>query len=209
MIPRPTLSRGTRRGARMSAAILAASLLLAGCATGSDAVAQGGGGTFDFVSPGGKTELFFDPPSERGTIGSISGPDLMDTDRTISLDDFAGSPVVINVWGQWCAPCRAEADQLEQVYRNSKDRGVQFLGINVRDNTIDKARDFVIDRSVGYPSIWDPPMRTLAAFGSGYPTSVVPTTVVLDSEHRVAAVFLRDLLVEDLQPVVDRVADGG
>lgn len=188
---------------------LLAAALLAGCSTGAGAVAPGGGGTFEFVSPGGKTELFFDPPADRGTIGAISGPDLMDTDRTISLDDFAGKPVVLNVWGQWCAPCRAEADQLEQVWENSRDRGVQFLGINVRDHTIDKARDFVIDRAVGYPSIWDPSMRTLAAFGAGYPTSVVPTTVVLDSEHRVAAVFLRDLLVEDLQPVVDRVADGG
>lgn len=208
MIDRPTLRHRPRRGFRICAAAVAASLILAGCSTGSGAVVQGGG-TFEFVSPGGRTELFFDPPAERGTIGPISGPDLMDTDQTISLDDFAGSPVVINVWGQWCAPCRAEADQLEQVYENSRDRGVEFLGINVRDNTIDKARDFVIDRSVSYPSIWDPPMRTLAAFGSGYPTSVVPTTVVLDSEHRVAAVFLRDLLVEDLQPVVDRVADGG
>lgn len=204
---RKSSGRGRRRGARAGIAVVVAATVLAGCSTGSGAVAQGG--TFEFVSPGGRTELFFDPPAERGTIGPISGPDLMDTDSTISLDDFAGKPVVINVWGQWCAPCRAEADQLEQVYLASRDRGVEFLGINVRDNTIDKARDFVIDRSVSYPSIWDPPMRTLAAFGSGYPTSVVPTTVVLDSEHRVAAVFLRDLLVEDLQPVVDRVADGG
>jgi hypothetical protein len=48
-------------------------------------------------------------------------------------------------------------------------------------------------------------MRTLTALG-GIPTSVVPTTVVLDRQHRVAAVFLRELLAEDLQPVVERVA---
>lgn len=191
----------------MLVALLAVALVLTGCSTGQGAVSQGG--TFEFVSPGGRTDLYYDPPDSRGTIGEISGPDLMNPDETISLDDFAGSPVVINVWGQWCAPCRAEADQLEQVYLAGKDKGVQFLGINVRDNTIEKAQDFVLDRSVSYPSIWDPPMRTLAAFGSGYPSSVVPTTVVLDSEHRVAAVFLRELLAEDLQPVVDRVAAGG
>ena len=42
--------------------------------------------------------------------------------------------------------------------------------------------------------------------GRDYPTSVIPSTMVLDRQHRVAAVFLQALLVEDLQPVVERVA---
>jgi thiol-disulfide isomerase/thioredoxin len=185
------------------AALAVGSLALSGCATGTDAVATGG--TFDFVSPGGQTEIFYDPPSERGTIGELAGPDLMEEGKTTSLDDYEGQVVVLNVWGQWCGPCRGEADDLEEVYENTKDLGVQFLGINVRDNAQDKAQDFVIDNKVSYPSIYDPPMRTLTALG-GIPTSVVPTTIVLDKQHRVAAVFLRELLTEDLQPVVERVA---
>lgn len=180
--------------------------LLGACATGTDAVATGG--TFDFVSPGGQTEIYYDPPSERGTIGTLSGPDLMTEGDTTSLSDFDGKAVVINIWGQWCGPCRGEADDLEEVYENTKDLGVEFLGINVRDSAQDKAQDFVIDNNVTYPSIYDPPMRTLTALG-GIPTSVVPTTIVLDKKHRVAAVFLRELLAEDLQPVVERVAGEG
>ncbi len=102
--------------------------------------------------------------------------------------------------------CRSEVGDLEQVYESTKDLGVQFLGINVRDNQRDKAQDFVVDNKVGYPSIYDPAMRSLLALGRNYPTSVVPTTVVLDRDHRVAAVFLTELLVEDLQPVVERIA---
>jgi hypothetical protein len=83
---------------------------------------------------------------------------------------------------------------------------VEFLGINVRDNHRDKAQDFVVDQEVGYPSIYDPSMRSLLALGRNYPTSVVPTTVVLDREHRVAAVYLTELLASDLQPVVERLA---
>ena len=49
-------------------------------------------------------------------------------------------------------------------------------------------------------------MRTLIAFGGKYPTTVIPSTLVLDRQHRVAAVFLRELLAEDLQPVVQRLA---
>ncbi|MFC9557304.1 TlpA disulfide reductase family protein [Rhodococcus sp. NPDC056960] len=196
------MSRG--RFAGLLAVICTAAVALSACASGDDAVAQGG--TFDFVSPGGKTEIFYDPPSDRGTIGTVSGPDLMTEGKTTSLDDFAGQVVVLNVWGQWCGPCRGEANDLEQVYEETKDQGVAFLGINVRDNQQDKAQDFVIDNKVSYPSIYDPAMRTMIALGQNYPTSVIPTTIVLDREHRVAAVFLKELLVEDLKPVVERVA---
>jgi thiol-disulfide isomerase/thioredoxin len=184
------------------AAVVAA--LLAGCSTGDDAVAQGG--SFEFVAPGGKTDIFYDPPEKRGRPGALTGPDLMNPDKKISLDDFAGKVVVINVWGQWCAPCRAEISQLEKVYDATKTSGVAFLGIDVRDNNRDAAHDFVVDRKVTYPSIYDPSMRTMIAFGGKYPTTVIPSTIVLDREHRVAAVFLRELLAEDLQPVVARLA---
>ncbi|SED24089.1 TlpA disulfide reductase family protein [Rhodococcus koreensis] len=196
------MNRG--RFAGLLAVICTAAVSLSACASGDDAVAQGG--TFDFVSPGGQTEIFYDPPADRGTIGTVSGPDLMTDGRTTSIDDFEGQVVVLNVWGQWCGPCRGEANDLEQVYEETKDQGVSFLGINVRDNQQDKAQDFVIDNKVSYPSIYDPAMRTMIALGQNYPTSVIPTTIVLDREHRVAAVFLKELLVEDLMPVVERVA---
>ncbi|MBW0285695.1 alkyl hydroperoxide reductase [Rhodococcus sp. FH8] len=186
--------------------VLATAVILAAssCATGTDAVAQGG--SFDFVSPGGQTEIFYDPPEIRGTIGTLAGPNLMEEGQRVSLDDYVGKVVVINLWGQWCAPCRAEADDLETSYEATRDLGVQFLGINVRDPQRDKAQDFVVDNQVTYPSIYDPPMRTLAALGGNYPTSVIPSTLVLDRQHRVAGVFLKALLADDLTPVIERVA---
>lgn len=183
---------------------MVAAALVSGCSTGDDAVAQGG--TFEFVAPGGKTDIAYDPPASRGTPGPLSGPSLADTAKTISLNDFAGKVVVINIWGQWCGPCRAEIGQLQKVYDATRDQGVAFLGIDVRDNDIDAPRDFVADRKVTFPSIYDPAMRTMIAFGGKYPTTVIPSTVVLDREHRVAAVFLRELLAEDLLPVVQRLA---
>lgn len=179
-------------------------VLMSGCSTGDDAVAQGG--TFEFVAPGGKTDIFYDPPESRGVPGKLTGPDLMDPEQTLALSDFEGKVVVINVWGQWCGPCRAEIGELQRVYEQTKDLGVQFLGIDVRDNNRDAAVDFITDRNVTFPSIYDPSMRTMIAFGGKYPTTVIPSTLVLDRQHRVAAVFLRELLATDLLPVVERLA---
>ena len=179
-------------------------VVLAGCSTGDDAVAQGG--TFEFVAPGGKTDITSDPPDSRHRPGPITGPELTDPAKSVSLDDFAGQVVVINVWGQWCGPCRSEITELQKVYEATRGLGVAFLGIDVRDNNRDAAVDFVVDRKVTFPSIYDPAMRTMIAFGGRYPTTVIPSTVVLDRQHRVAAVFLRELLAQDLQPLVERLA---
>ncbi|MCF3939355.1 TlpA family protein disulfide reductase [Gordonia tangerina] len=175
--------------------------VVSGCGTGDDAVAQGD--TFEFISPGGQVVITY-PPEQRKPVAEVSGPDLI-TDEPLALGDerFADKVVVINVWGSWCGPCRGEADDLETVYENTKDLGVEFLGIDLRDDR-QNAKDFVADRNVGFPSIYDFDGITLAALTT--PTSVVPTTVVLDREHRPAAVFLKAITAEELEATVRRVA---
>ena len=181
-------------------ALLAVFALLAGCSTGTDAVERGT--EFQFVSPGGKTEIFYDG-AERQQAPALSGADLM-TDKPVSTADYDGKVVVLNLWGAWCPPCRVEAPELEKVFTERAEDGVAMLGINVRDENRTAPQDFVRDTGLTYPSIYDPPGRSLLAW-KGYPRSVVPSTIVLDKRHRVAAVFLRDLLASDLLPVVDRL----
>ncbi|PRX45563.1 thiol-disulfide isomerase/thioredoxin [Prauserella shujinwangii] len=182
--------------------LLAVLLVLAGCSTGDDAVSRGS--SFSFVSPGGQTDISY-PPGERQEPIELSGEDLFDPSKTISTADFAGKVVVVNIWGQWCGPCRVEAPELQKVYERTRDEGVQVLGIDVRDYDREPPQDFMRDRGLTYPSIYDPPGRSLLKL-KGYPRSVVPSTIVLDKQHRVAAIFLRDLLASDLLPVVRRLA---
>ncbi|WP_354950075.1 TlpA disulfide reductase family protein [Amycolatopsis sp. NPDC006131] len=177
-------------------------LPLTGCGTDSDAAARGSG--FEFVAPGGQTRIFYDPPEQRGTVSGLSGESLTEPGRQITLADYTGKVVVLNIWGSWCGPCRAETDDLEAVYTETKDTGVQFLGIDVRDER-SAAEDFVRNFQVTYPSLFDPAGRSLLAL-KGFPRSVVPSTIILDRQQRVAAVFLTALLREDLLPVVQRIA---
>ncbi|MFR9801628.1 TlpA family protein disulfide reductase [Pseudonocardia sp. RS010] len=178
-------------------------LVLAGCSTSKDAVASGQQ-EFTFVAPNGQTTIFYDPPESRGAVPELAGESLLHEGRTIGLKDFPGQVVVLNIWGSWCGPCRAEAPDLEFVAQQTKDAGVAVLGIDVRDDR-DAARDFVRDRGLTYDSIFDQPGRVLAAL-SGYPRNVVPSTIVLDRQHRVAAVYLTQIRPSDLLATVTRVA---
>jgi thiol-disulfide isomerase/thioredoxin len=177
-------------------------LVLTGCATGTDAVARGG--TFEFVSPGGQTDIFYDPPATRGVVGDLSGDSLTQPGTTVSLARYHDQVVVLNVWGSWCGPCRSEAGYLVRVAGATAGQRVQFIGIDVRDGQ-QAGADFAHDFGLTYPSIFDPPGRTLFAL-KGIPRAVVPLTIVLDRQHRVAAVFLHAVHAQDLQPVVQRIA---
>lgn len=192
--PRPRRSRTLTTGMATGMCLLV--LVLAGCASEDN-------GQFRFVAPGGQAQIFYDPPV-RGRVPAVSGDMLTAPGRTVASSDFAGQVVVVNVWGSWCGPCRAETPQLEQVQERTRALGVQFLGVDVRDDR-SAATDFVRDRAVSYPSIYDPPGRSLIAL-RGFPRNVVPSTIVLDREHRVAAIFLTAVLASDIEPVVRRLA---
>lgn len=195
-----------QQGRRVTAAVIAASLALAVSAcgedntAGTDAVAQGG--TFEFVSPGGQTEITYDE-GDREPVGDLQGESLMEPEQTITLEDYNHQVVVLNSWGQWCGPCRSEADDLQRVQEKFEDDGRgTILGINVRDSVADKARDFVTDNGITYPSIYDPPFKSALALG-GLPASVIPTTIVLDKQHRPAKVFLREINDDELWAAVE------
>jgi thiol-disulfide isomerase/thioredoxin len=188
----------TRRPRRGLLAAVAALTVLAGCTSTQDAVSAGT--EFTFVAPGGKTFITYDPPESRGAVTGIAGDSLLRPGETVGLDDYPGQVVVLNLWGSWCGPCREEVPDLQFV---AEQTGAAVLGIDVRDDR-QAATDFLRDRGVTYDSIFDNPGRTLAAL-SGYPRNAVPSTLVLDKRHRVAAVDLLQIRPSELIPVVQRL----
>ncbi|SCL37856.1 Thiol-disulfide isomerase or thioredoxin [Micromonospora pallida] len=143
-------------------------------------------------------------PDQRGNAPDVTGELL--GGGNYDLDQDRGKVVVINFWGSWCNPCRAEADDLENTYQATKGSGVTFLGINVTDSR-DKAKAFEKNFGVTYPSLFDPPGRTALDFDIA--PNAIPATIVLDREGRIAALRRGAVLQDDLQPVVERVAAEG
>lgn len=186
---------------RLLPLLLAALALLAGCGVGRDAV--GRSGEFQFVAPGGQTRITYDPPESRGRLAQLRGESLLRPGTEIGIADFPGQVVVLNIWGSWCGPCRTEAPELQAVAEAAAGDAV-VLGIDVRDDR-QAAADFVTDRGLTYDSIYDFPGRTLVQL-DGYPRNVVPSTIVLDRAHRVAAVFLTPVGSSDLLPLIARLA---
>jgi thiol-disulfide isomerase/thioredoxin len=180
--------------------VVVALLASAACSTGKDAV--GPSDTFEFVSPGGQTHLFYEA-GQRKRVADLAGPDVVDPGRQVSLGDYAGQVVVLNLWGAWCPPCRAEAHALKAISARGKGEGVVVLGLNVRDNR-QYAADFVRNFQLGYPSIYDESGR-IALRLRGIPLAAVPVSLIVDKRQRVAAVHIGEVLEEDLRPELERV----
>ena len=145
---RPSPSRAL---AAATAVLLA--VTLAGCA--SDEV--GSSGEQGFVS--GRGIITTLPVAERKAPGEVAGETL--DGEPIALSDFEGQVVVVNVWGSWCAPCRAEAPMLAEAARDLADDDVAFLGIDSRDPSRSAAQAFVRRFDLPYPSIYDQQGETL------------------------------------------------
>jgi len=181
-------------------ALAGALALLTGCSTGSGAVDVNNGGEFRFVAGTPAGEVI--PPAERQAAPEFSGHLLGGGE--FSSTELAGNVAVLNFWGSWCGPCRVETPEFQEVYADVKDEGVQFLGLNVKETSQQFATAFVDRFGIEFPSLYDPRGEVALAF-RGYPANAIPSTIVLDQQGRVAAVYTGSVTKENLRSVIDRV----
>ena len=111
-----------------------------------------------------------------------------------------GNVLVINVWANWCAPCRREQPQLARVANRYRDEGVRFLGINYQDDR-DAARAWVRGFEVPYPSLFDPSGRSAADLGF----LALPDTYVVDPGGRIRWVVYGETDEDELAGLIDEV----
>jgi len=117
-------------------------------------------------------------PGKNAPAPALAGEDPI-SGKPVSLAQWAGKPLLVNLWGSWCHPCRDEAKQL-RMFLAKHPRAV--LGIDVEDSS-GGAKRFRKRYKVSFPSIADPKdvlANRLKATGT-------PITYFLDRRHRIVA----------------------
>lgn len=186
-------SHGVRLRLRAGALACMLPLLASACTS-----ATAGTGTKGYISGTGAVTVF--PPAQRAPAPPLRGTDL---DGKPIVIRSTGAPTVVNIWAAWCAPCRAEADDLVRAARRLP--GVRFFGVDIRD-VRSAATAFLRNFDVPYRSLFDPDGQTVLALHDIVTVQSPPTTLVLDSHGRVAALISGELTADTLVGVVDDVA---
>ena len=196
--------RTTSRYAGCLAAV--AVLLLGGTACTDDpnsvAAQAKAGDQKGYVSGDGAVETI--PETDRAEPVELSG-ELLDGTAWDSAS-ARGDVLVVNVWGSWCAPCVAEAPDLQKVWSEleAERAPVRFVGINFRE---DPARGAAFARKAGmtYPSLSDEESGGVLILALQGKAPTVPTTLVLDREGRIAARVNGPVSASTLRGLVDDV----
>ena len=179
-----------RATAGLGAALIA--LVVAGCSGGS----AGGSTTAD--GGGVKTVVSID---QRKDPIELSGTTL--EGKHLDLASLRGKPVVLNVWGSWCPPCRKEAPDLQAAATELAGQA-SFVGIDTREDDVAQGQAYQRRFKITYPSVVDHGDLLLALRGAVSAQSP-PVTLVLDPQGRIAARFIgpvtRLTLVEMVQDV--------
>lgn len=188
-------------------AALALAVTLTACTSENDDLADQyrEGSNQGFISGDGTVEEI--AVADRGEPIVFTGTGV--DGETISSDDYAGDVLVVNFWYAACGPCRVEAPILESVFQATQDAGADFVGVNIYDGP-EQATSFEEKYGVTYPSMLlreDTDLKL--TFASLTTIQAAPTTLVLDTEGRVAARFIGAVQSESIlrSVVTDLVAE--
>ena len=134
-------------------------------------------------------------------------PDFIATTLTgarLNFSSYRGQVVVLNFWGSWCAPCRAEAPALAVTAKQYRPAGVDFLGVDVRDTTT-SALAFARNFGIGYPSVSDSSSVITLDFTVVVPIAGTPTTLVIDRTGHIAGAVFGTATYQELTDILAKV----
>jgi thiol-disulfide isomerase/thioredoxin len=163
-----------RRQARSVALLVTALLSLVACSGGN-------GGGLGYLTGEGTATTF--AAGHRVLAPAVTGKTLDGT--TLTLASYRGKIVVLNFWGSWCNPCRAEGPFLQLMATDYAAKGVQFVGVDIRD-TAASAKSF-LGKTPTYPNLFDPDELVTLLFNATVSPSAIPSTIIIDRSGKIAA----------------------
>lgn len=126
---------------------------------------------------------------------------LTDPAVTRSLDDYLGSPLLLNVWATWCDPCREEMPSLERLYREYRGRGLRIVAISIDDaSQVELIREFVDEHALTFDVLHDPGSAVMRQ----YPVRGVPQTFLITRDGAIVATrYAEDWYADPVRALVD------
>ena len=162
-----TLESAILRGGRL-VLLLAAFILGGGAPVGRAA-------SIDFTAVPKLNEVKDHPAAPEFTLPNVAG-------KKVSLKDYRGKVVFLNFWATWCESCRDEMPSMERLYQEFKDKGLEIVAVNVKENRKD-ALAFARKFKLTYPVMLD----TEGEVGLLYGAFGLPTTYLIDRKGVVLA----------------------
>ena len=95
--------------------------------------------------------------------------DCLDGSTGLQLGALQG-PMIVNVWGSWCGPCKEEIPILRSFYEKAKDK-VALIGVDVEEARVEDGRKFVEENGITWPNLYDSDGRSREYFGMGVPVT--------------------------------------
>jgi cytochrome c biogenesis protein CcmG/thiol:disulfide interchange protein DsbE len=141
--------------------------------------------------------------TQAGAAPGFTLPSL-DGNGSISLGSFRGKTVVLNFFASWCGPCRLEAPGFRKISKDYADRGVQFLGVDYRDNNA-AGQAFMDGFDLEYPAVADP----AGSLSDDYGLLGMPTTFVIDAGGVIRYRFIGYTQEQSLRDALDAVLERG
>lgn len=120
----------------------------------------------------------------------------VDRSKADVIQESLRGPMLVNVYGSWCAPCRDEMPFFREFYDRYQQQ-VQLVGIAVEEAKPEDAQNFIKEIGIKWPSLYDPDGRTRLNIGMG-----VPVTIFIDADGKVAGKIVG--VVKDFQTLVDK-----
>jgi len=114
--------------------------------------------------------------------------------------DFEGKVVVVNIWAEWCAPCREEIPELNELYQQQAELGLAIFGLHFDRPAPDKLASDADELAIEFPVI---SVMTSPVITELWP-QVLPSTYLYDESGNELAVLVGPQTRESLLAAVEK-----